>query len=80
MNRFVELRFEPVRREHHGNYTCVAKNLADITSTIATLAVECKNEKLSEIRFALCCSSQIDLFSLGKTCLSSSAFRTIAVS
>ncbi|UJR10788.1 hypothetical protein I4U23_014975 [Adineta vaga] len=40
LNRFVELRFEPVRREHHGNYTCVAKNLADISTTIATLAVE----------------------------------------
>ncbi|CAF4879276.1 unnamed protein product [Rotaria sp. Silwood1] len=42
LNRFVELRFDPVRREHHGNYTCLAKNLADITSTIANLFVEYK--------------------------------------
>jgi hypothetical protein len=41
LNRFIELRFDPVRREHHGNYTCVAKNLADITSTVANLFVEC---------------------------------------
>ncbi|CAF2645819.1 unnamed protein product [Rotaria sp. Silwood2] len=42
LNRFVELRFDPVRREHHGNYTCLAKNLADITSTVANLFVEYK--------------------------------------
>ncbi|CAM2704547.1 unnamed protein product [Rotaria socialis] len=42
LNRFIELRFDPVRREHHGNYTCVAKNLADITSTVANLFVEYK--------------------------------------
>lgn len=42
LNRFVELRFEPVRREHFGNYTCLAKNLADITTTYANLLVECK--------------------------------------
>ncbi len=50
MSRFIELRFEPVRREHHGNYTCLAKNLADITTTYANLLVEC-NEKIFKTIF-----------------------------
>ena len=45
MNRFIELRFEPVRREHHGNYTCIAKNLADVTTAYANLLVECNFKK-----------------------------------
>ncbi|CAF1391848.1 unnamed protein product [Adineta steineri] len=40
LNHLIEIRFDPVRREHHGNYTCLAKNLADITSTIGNLFVE----------------------------------------
>jgi hypothetical protein len=39
--RLTELIIDPVRREHHGNYTCLVKNSADITSTIARLFVQC---------------------------------------
>ncbi|CAF5018135.1 unnamed protein product, partial [Rotaria sp. Silwood1] len=35
----IELNFNPIRREHHGNYTCLAKNLADAISTVAQLIV-----------------------------------------
>lgn len=38
----LQLHFNPVRREHHGNYTCLAKNLADTTSIITQLSVQCK--------------------------------------
>lgn len=41
-HKVIELRFDPVRREHFGNYTCVAKNLADSTYAIASLLVQCK--------------------------------------
>ena len=37
-----QLHFDPVRREHHGNYTCLAKNLADSTSISTQLTVQCK--------------------------------------
>ncbi|CAF3998277.1 unnamed protein product, partial [Rotaria sp. Silwood2] len=40
--RLIELNFNPIRREHHGNYTCLAKNLADVTSTVAQLIVKYK--------------------------------------
>ncbi|CAF0882348.1 unnamed protein product [Rotaria sp. Silwood1] len=38
----IELNFNPIRREHHGNYTCLAKNLADAISTVAQLIVRYK--------------------------------------
>jgi len=41
-NRLIELRFDPVRQNHFGNYSCVAKNLADSTYSIASLLVQCK--------------------------------------
>lgn len=41
-NKLIELRFEPVRREHFGNYSCVAKNLADSSYSIASLYIRCK--------------------------------------
>ena len=41
-HQLVELRFEPVRREHFGNYTCLAKNLADRTFATANLYIQCK--------------------------------------
>lgn len=40
----IELRFDPVRQQHFGNYSCVAKNLADSTYSIASLLVQCKFE------------------------------------
>jgi len=40
-NKFIELRFDPVLREHFGNYSCVAKNLADSTYSIASLLIQC---------------------------------------
>ncbi|CAF0901870.1 unnamed protein product [Rotaria sordida] len=40
--RLIKLNFSPIRREHHGNYTCLAKNLADVTSTVAQLIVKYK--------------------------------------
>lgn len=54
MNRFVEIRFEPVRREHFGNYTCLAKNLADITTTYASLLVECnyRTDRMIQLSFS----------------------------
>lgn len=39
-NKLVELRFDPVRREHFGNYSCVAKNLADQSYSMASLYVQ----------------------------------------
>ncbi|UJR34965.1 hypothetical protein I4U23_027743 [Adineta vaga] len=49
----IELTFNSVRREYHGNYTCVGKNLGDKTTTIAQLLVKYKpvflNPKLSHI-------------------------------
>ncbi|UJR25993.1 hypothetical protein I4U23_007340 [Adineta vaga] len=39
-NKLIELRFEPVRREHFGNYTCVAKNLADTSYSIASFHIQ----------------------------------------
>ncbi len=42
MNKLVELHFNPVQREHFGNYSCVAKNLADSTYSIASLFIKCK--------------------------------------
>ena len=42
-HKLIELRFDPVRREHFGNYTCVAKNLAEKTFAIAGLYVQCKS-------------------------------------
>ena len=42
-HKMIELRFDPVRREHFGNYTCVAKNLADKTYAIAGLYIQCKS-------------------------------------
>ena len=41
-NKLIELRFEPVRREHFGNYSCVAKNLADSSYSLASLFIQCK--------------------------------------
>lgn len=41
-NKLIELHFNPVRREHFGNYSCVAKNLADSTYSIASLFIKCK--------------------------------------
>lgn len=40
--KVIELRFDPVRQQHFGNYSCVAKNLADTTYSIASLLVQCK--------------------------------------
>jgi hypothetical protein len=41
-NKLIELRFDPVRQQHFGNYSCVAKNLADSTYSIASLLIHCK--------------------------------------
>ena len=41
-NKLIELRFDPVHREHFGNYSCVAKNLADSTYSTASLYIQCK--------------------------------------
>jgi hypothetical protein len=41
-NKLIELRFDPVRRENFGNYSCVAKNLADSFYSIASLYIQCK--------------------------------------
>ncbi len=41
-NKLIELRFDPVRQENFGNYSCVAKNLADSTYAIASLFIQCK--------------------------------------
>lgn len=41
-NKLIELHFNPVQREHFGNYSCVAKNLADSTYSIASLLIKCK--------------------------------------
>ena len=41
-DKLIELRFEPVHREHFGNYSCVAKNLADTAYSIASLYIRCK--------------------------------------
>ncbi|CAF0836880.1 unnamed protein product [Rotaria sordida] len=38
-DKIIELRFEPVRREHFGNYSCVAKNLADSSYSLASLYI-----------------------------------------
>ncbi len=48
-SRLIELKFDPVRREHHGNYTCLAKNLADTASSIAQLTVKCNFKNSSNI-------------------------------
>lgn len=40
--RFIELRFDPVQPEHFGNYSCIAKNLADTTYSTASLFIQCK--------------------------------------
>lgn len=40
--KVIELRFDPVRQQHFGNYSCVAKNLADTTYSIASLLIQCK--------------------------------------
>jgi hypothetical protein len=39
-NKLIELRFDPVRREHFGNYSCVAKNLADSSYSLASLYIQ----------------------------------------
>ncbi|CAF1189962.1 unnamed protein product [Rotaria sordida] len=39
-HKLIELRFDPVRREHFGNYSCVAKNFADSTYSIASLFIQ----------------------------------------
>ncbi|CAF3679675.1 unnamed protein product [Adineta steineri] len=39
-HKLIELRFDPVRREHFGNYSCVAKNLADSSYSIASLYIQ----------------------------------------
>lgn len=41
-NKLIELRFEPVRRENFGNYSCFAKNLADSSYSTASLFIRCK--------------------------------------
>jgi hypothetical protein len=41
-NRLIELRFDPVRQKHFGNYSCLARNLADSTYSIASLYIQCK--------------------------------------
>jgi hypothetical protein len=40
--KLIELRFDPVRQQHFGNYSCVAKNLADSTYSTASLLIQCK--------------------------------------
>ena len=47
-SKLIELRFEPVRREHFGNYSCVAKNLADSSYSLASLYIQCKSLIFSE--------------------------------
>lgn len=42
-SKLIELRFDPVRREHFGNYSCVAKNLADSSYSLASLYIQCKS-------------------------------------
>ena len=42
-NKLIELNFNPVRREHFGNYSCFAKNLADSSYSVASLYIQCKN-------------------------------------
>ncbi|CAF1614637.1 unnamed protein product, partial [Adineta ricciae] len=39
-NKLIELNFNPVQREHFGNYSCVAKNLADSTYSIASILIK----------------------------------------
>ncbi|CAF3571045.1 unnamed protein product [Adineta steineri] len=39
-HKLIELHFNPVQREHFGNYSCVAKNLADSTYAIASLLIK----------------------------------------
>ncbi|CAF1311063.1 unnamed protein product [Rotaria magnacalcarata] len=39
-DKMIELRFDPVRREHFGNYSCLAKNLADSSYSIASLYIQ----------------------------------------
>ncbi|CAF1516266.1 unnamed protein product, partial [Didymodactylos carnosus] len=34
-NKLIELRFDPLRREHFGSYSCMAKNMVDTTFVIA---------------------------------------------
>lgn len=46
-HRLIQLRFDPVRREHFGNYSCVAKNLADRSYSMASLRIQCKIEMKS---------------------------------
>ena len=41
-SKLIELRFDPVRREHFGNYSCVGKNLADSSYSLASLYIQCK--------------------------------------
>jgi hypothetical protein len=41
-DKLIELRFDPLRREHFGNYSCVAKNLADSSYALASLYIQCK--------------------------------------
>ena len=41
-HRLIELQFNPVHRDHFGNYSCFAKNLADSTYSIANLRIQCK--------------------------------------
>ena len=48
-NKLVELRFDPVRREHFGNYSCVAKNLADQSYSMASLYVQCTFDDLKKV-------------------------------
>lgn len=43
-DKSIILRFDPVRREHFGNYSCVAKNLADSSYSIASLYIRCKSK------------------------------------
>ncbi len=40
--KLIELRFDPVSQQHFGNYSCMAKNLADSTYSIASLLIQCK--------------------------------------
>jgi len=41
-SKLIELVFDPVQREHFGNYTCLAKNLADSSYSVASLYIRCK--------------------------------------
>jgi hypothetical protein len=41
-DKLIELRFDPLRREDFGNYSCVAKNLADSSYALASLYIQCK--------------------------------------